>query len=544
MKYNHAELFIPLQFDSLPQNFPSPFDVVPHKVAQEAAESLKLRLPDLCPKQRQLNSDDGGKMFGVLVVKDSSGRTGYLSAYSGMLGGQWDNDGFVPPVFDVHERKALLGKGEQEVVRLTSRIQKIESEPDYHRAHVNAAACQEKSDQKLNAMCSQHKVRKLERHDLRQSATIDQNQLKLLANQSRQDKYELKYLKKKLYLEGEKVYAPLREYQDQITKLKKQRKKMSIKLQKLVFDGYKILKSDGTVRPISDFFEGGLPSSGAGDCAATKLIHYANSNGLIPVALAEFWWGAAPAGALRKHGRYYPSCRSRCRKLLPFMLEGLSVTVPLHERPVDYDAEFPLTLHEDDDIVVVEKPAGLLSVPGKVITDSVEARLKARYPDVSGVMLLHRLDQATSGVMVAAKNARAYKHLQHQFQDRTVRKKYYAVLDGVLEQDEGEVSLPLRIDIYDRPRQIVCHERGKPSLTKYSVISRDSKSTKVTFFPHTGRTHQLRVHAAHPAGLDCPILGDELYGRSADRLFLHAAELTITHPVQNVRMTFSSKAGF
>lgn len=226
------------------------------------------------------------------------------------------------------------------------------------------------------------------------------------------------------------------------------------------------------------------------------------------------------------------------------MLKGLSVTVPLHERPVDFGPDFPRTLHEDEDIIVVEKPVGLLSVPGKVLTDSVEERLKTRYPDVVGVMLLHRLDQATSGVMIAARNARAYKHLQHQFQDRTVDKQYIAVLDGILEQDHGEVKLPLRIDIYDRPRQIVCHDRGKSSLTKYSVISRDRNTTRVAFFPYTGRTHQLRVHAAHPDGLDCPILGDELYGRTFRRLHLHAAELTVTHPVKNVRMTFRSEAGF
>ncbi len=542
------DLFTPLKFEVLPQKFPSPFDVVPHDVAQQAAESLKKRLPDLCPEQHDLDEVDGGKMFGVLVVKDASGRTGYLAAYSGMLGGCWNNDGFVPPVFNVAERENLLHGGEKEIAALTARIKQFEGGPVYQNVQVKAEEYKKESDQQLNALIQKQKDRKRHRDTLRQNESIDQQQLEALANQSREDKFALGALKKKLHADGEGVFFQLAQFQSQLNDIKKQRKNLSIKLQKRAFSGYKISRSDGTVKTIGDFFPDGLPPSGAGDCAATKLVQYANNHALVPLALAEFWWGAAPSTAqmsgFRKHGRYYPSCRSRCRKILPFMLEGFSVTVPLHEQPVEFGTEYPRTLHEDEDIVVVEKPAGLLSVPGKVLTDSVEERIKSRYPEVSGVMLLHRLDQATSGVMIAAKNARAYKHLQHQFQDRTVNKLYIAILDGVLEQDHGEINLPLRIDIYDRPRQIVCHERGKQSLTKYSVISRDKKTTRVMFFPHTGRTHQLRVHAAHPDGLDCPILGDELYGRSAERLYLHAAKLTVTHPIKNVRMTFNSDAIF
>ncbi len=540
----NTALFTPLNFDALPQCFPSPFDVLPHAVAQYAAESLKTRLQALCPKQHQFDAADGGKIFGVLVVKDASGSMGYLAAYSGMLGGQWFVDGFVPPVFDVAEREVLLVRAEQEIAALTSRIQQIEADPGYHASLADVQNNQTESDQQLAALLHAQKERKRHRHALRQNESLAKQQLDLLADQSRKDKFALKAVKNDLQLKYERFAAPLKKYQDQLTLLKKQRKKMSGKLQKQVFEGYEITGPEGTVKPLSQFFKDGLPPSGAGDCAATKLIQYANKNAYVPVALAEFWWGAAPAAALRVHGRYYPSCRSRCRKILPFMLQGLHVTVPLHEQPVDFSSEVPLTLYEDEDIVVVDKPAGLLSVPGKVLTDSVEERLRARYPEVTGVMLLHRLDQATSGVMIAARNASAYKHLQHQFQDRTVSKQYIAVLDGVLKQEQGEVTLPLRIDIYDRPRQIVCRERGKPSLTKYSVISSDGKTTRVAFFPHTGRTHQLRVHAAHPDGLDCPIVGDELYGRTAERLHLHAAELTVTHPVTNVRMTFCSEVGF
>ena len=226
------------------------------------------------------------------------------------------------------------------------------------------------------------------------------------------------------------------------------------------------------------------------------------------------------------------------------MLQGQTVSVPQHEKAVKFSSDYPITLYEDQDIVVVEKPAGLLSVPGKTLTDSVEVRLKAKYPQVAGVMLLHRLDQATSGLMIAAKNPRAYKSLQHQFQDRTIGKHYEAVLDGVIEQDEGIIELPLGIDIYDRPRQIVCYEYGKSALTRFCVMERGNNTTRISFYPHTGRTHQLRVHAAHSDGLNCPILGDELYGRPRDRLHLHAAKLTFEHPVTEQTLSFSSEVPF
>jgi len=544
-----ADLFVPMLCDaSLPDKFPSPFDVVPHAIAQQAAESLKSQLKGLCPSNHNFSNDDGGKMFGVLVVKNTAGEIGYLAAYSGMLGGQWKNEGFVPPVFDELARQKTLHTGETEIAGLTRQCAQVENDQEYKDAQFTAEQFQRLADQKIHAMKQLHESRKLARHAIRNEcnklADSEVPELEALANQSRQDKFAFRSLKAELKSDEQKSCEKWNLYQVKLAELKKARKKLSARLQADLFNGYELLSVDGNSLLIRELFADGLPPSGAGDCAATKLVQYANVNNLIPIALAEFWWGSAPRGSFRKHGRYYPSCRSRCRVVLPFMLSGLEVTIPLHEQPVHFGKEYPRTLHEDEDIVVVEKPAGLLSVPGKVLADSVEQRLKARYPEVTGVMLLHRLDQATSGVMIAARNARAYKSLQHQFQDRTVSKKYIAVLDGILTQDEGEIELPLRIDYYDRPRQIVCHERGKPSLTLYSVISRDSNTTRVAFYPHTGRTHQLRVHAAHPQGLDCPILGDELYGRTADRLYLHAAQLTITHPLNDVRMAFSSEVSF
>lgn len=539
-----TDLFTAMKFDSLPEDFPSPFDVTPHAAAQQAAESLQLRLKEKSLPGHCFDEAEGGKMFGVLVVKTLCGKTGYLAAYSGMLGGQWRNKGFVPPVFDESGRDNVLHHGEREVTQLSRQIQQLENNADYLQAKLKIEAYRRGSEQQLDSLKKLHQDRKQKRHDLRQLPAVSEKQIEELANQSREDKYELKLLKAQIQSGVDNLHAELQQHQLKLESAKKTRKKVSAKLQRQLFDGYQLKCADGATITMTELFEEALPSSGAGDCAATKLIHYANYFNLLPLAVAEFWWGASPPGALRKHGHYYPSCRSRCRKLLPTLLKGLSVTVPLHEQPVSFAVEVPKTLYEDEDIVVVDKPAGLLSVPGKVLTDSVEQRLKTRYPEVGGVMLLHRLDQATSGVMIAAKNPATYKSLQHQFEGRTVSKMYIAVLDGVLAQDEGEITLPLRIDYYDRPRQIVCHERGKKSLTRYTVISRDSMTTRVAFYPHTGRTHQLRVHAAHPEGLDLAILGDELYGRSSQRMYLHAAQLTITHPLKNVRMNFESDPGF
>jgi len=378
----------------------------------------------------------------------------------------------------------------------------------------------------------------------REKPEINEFTLKALANESRADKIAFKQRKAELQENGVELRDQVEKYQAQIDSTVKRRKKLSRRLQLELFNGYKLCSTSNHTTIISDLFKDGLPPSGAGDCAAVKLVQYANLHRLKPVALAEFWWGDPPAGGLRQHGRYYPACRSRCRVVLPHMLSGLTIETPKHEQSVCFSSDYPVTLYEDSDIVLVEKPHGLLSVPGKVLVDSVETRLKVRYPQVEGVMLLHRLDQATSGVMIAAKNPRAYKLLQHQFEARTIKKRYIAILDGLLNKKAGDIQLPLRLDYYDRPRQIVCGERGKDALTTYEMISQDAVTSRVAFYPHTGRTHQLRVHAAHPDGLNCPILGDELYGRPLDRLHLHAEEITFDHPVSGSRMSVASPVPF
>jgi len=540
-----SDVFFPLQFDkTLPALFPSPFEVVPHSVAEQAAASLKSRIPHLCDDKHLFETSNGGKMFGVLVVKNANNETGYLSAFSGMLGQDWNIDGFVPPVFDQAMRAVVQREGECQLLELSNTVEQLQSDVTFVQLQQQLLDYQNDADAALCELKDKQLDRKNKRKAQRESSEIDERTLKTLANESRGDKIAFKKLKLELQESGVELREQVDKYQSKIDNFIQQRKKMSRRLQIELFKGYKLCNTSKYSAVISDLFKDGLPPSGAGDCAAVKLVQCANLYRLQAVALAEFWWGAPPVGGLRQHGRYYPACRSRCRVLLPFMLNGHSIATPKHEQGVHYSNKYPITLYEDDDIVLVEKPFGLLSVPGKVLVDSVETRLKGRYPLVEGVMLLHRLDQATSGVMIAAKHPRAYKSLQHQFEARTIKKRYIAILDGQIEEHAGTIELPLRLDYYDRPRQIVCSERGKKALTYYEVISQDTNESRVAFYPHTGRTHQLRVHAAHPDGLNCPILGDELYGQPLNRLHLHAEEITFDHPVSGSRMSIASQVPF
>ena len=540
-----TDLFFPLDTtDTPPAVFPSPFDVLAHPLAEQAAQSLKQRIPQLCHPHHDVEQPDGGKMFGVLVVSDGEGRLGYLSAFSGMLGDRWERDGFVPPVFDSDERRHILAAGEAEVEQLSHAIMQMQTDAGFVAAEKRLQQLDMDVKDQLRALKKLHTDKKLQRHEKRLDGNVTEAQLKLFAQESRQDKYEYKKLVHELASVGADDRQVVSDQKNKIEALTKRRKKQSHKLQMALFDGYRLYSADAKNSGMRELFESASPPSGAGDCAAIKLVQYANLNQLKPVALVEFWWGAPPAGGLRKHGRVYPACRSKCRPLLPFMLSGVPLAVPLHEQPPSYTDDIPHVLYEDNDIVLIDKPVGLLSVPGKVLTDSVESRLQARYPEVQGVMLLHRLDQATSGVMIAAKNRRAHKGLQLQFQDRTIEKCYVALLDGELRQCQGDVRLPMRVDITDRPRQIVCADRGKSALTRYTILSKEGANTRVAFYPHTGRTHQLRVHAAHPDGLDCPILGDELYGRPLDRLYLHAEKISFMHPIEQRVMSVSSDVPF
>ena len=334
---------------------------------------------------------------------------------------------------------------------------------------------------------------------------------------------------------------------------REERRQRSQQLQLWLFDQYRFLNARGERRRLVDVWQDyhcserirrkyPLPPGGTGDCCAPKLLQYAYQEGLKPLCMAEFWWGPSPKTEVRQHGQFYPACRGKCKPVLTWMLQGLNVDPNPEE--IASPPQLDITVvYEDDTLIVISKPSGLLSVPGRIGSYSVATILSQRYP---GTLLAHRLDMGTSGLMVAAKTRDAYRQLQQQFSDHTIRKTYVAQLDTSYSSPltprptKGTISLPLLCDPINRPRQVVDYERGKTAVTDYEIIGNGF----VRLYPHTGRTHQLRMHCAHPDGLGCPIRGDELYGRPADRLYLHAERLELTHPATGERMTFEQPADF
>jgi len=535
----------------LPQEFPSPFDDRPHPLARQACEQLQNHLDQQTLWQHDFYALDGGKMFGVLVVRDHGGRIGFLAAFSGMLAGQWLLPGFVPPLFNVKAWNEFFPTAEAGLQTYTRRILALENNNERAKLQCHLDGIIKQRQLSLDKLRELHKQRKIQRHKQRAGllegvAGRDETLLRL-SFESQQDRRELR-IQDSIW--DEKL-APVTEalalIDKQIYKLKQQRQRQSRKLHKQVFASYILTTSRAEKRPLADFFDNKLPPGGAGDCAGPKLLQYAHLQGLRPLAMAEFWWGESPADGVRKHGQFYPSCRGKCAPILPFMLDGIAVK----DDPVpgsDFnDPTAPETIFEDDQIVVVNKPSGLLSVPGKTLRDSVLTRLQQRYPDASGPLLVHRLDMATSGLLLVAKNPAVHKMLQQQFLKRTIEKRYVAVLSRVLDVSdatEGVIDLPIRVDLDDRPRQLVCHAYGKAARTRWQLITQDQRRSRVYFYPVNGRTHQLRVHAAHKKGLNAAIVGDELYGKRSERLLLHAERLCFSHPVTGRRIEVEVAAPF
>jgi len=329
------------------------------------------------------------------------------------------------------------------------------------------------------------------------------------------------------------------QFDTDIEALKKERKEKSAALQQQIFEQYVFLNKDRKQKSLYAIFSDtvfGKPPAAAGECATPKLLQHAFLHGYKPLAMAEFWWGVPPKSEIRKHKQFYPACTGKCKPILEHMLEGIALDDnPLLKNPGE--GKTLEIIYEDDSFVVVNKPADLLSVPGIQIQDSVYTRLQAAFGTVEP-LIIHRLDMATSGLLVVAKTKEAHKHIQRQFIKRTVTKRYTALLSKVIDAPDGEISLPLRGDLDNRPRQLVCFEFGKKAITRWKVIEKYETTTKVHFWPLTGRTHQLRMHAAHELGLNAPIVGDALYGTAAERLHLHAAFLEFIHPLTGETMSF------
>jgi len=509
----------PEVFSALPDEFPYPFHSSVHAVAREAALQWQQTLLSEAMYPSEAESSVG-KMIGVLVVRDQDGQPGFLAAFSGKWNGSNHYPGFVPPVFDTLDETGFYRRGEEEINQVNRRIEQLENSEGY---------------------------KKLLAKEIEVVATLE-SELSRMQEAFKQAKEHRKKVRSGLaeFPEHERASLLRQEEEASIQQCKQLRRQMSAALQQQLFESYHFLNARGDKKHLLQIFgrDGAdIPPSGAGECAAPKLLQYAYIHGLTPVALAAFWWGPSPASEIRKHGYFYPACRSKCLPILTHMLEGLKVGIDLMQENPAIGKELPV-VYDDPHFVVVHKPAEMLSVPGKSITDSVYTRMRALYPEAEEPMVVHRLDMSTSGLMLLAKTKRAHQHLQSQFIKRKVKKSYIAVLEGTIEGQSGEISLPLRVDLDHRPRQVVCATYGKPALTRWEKLAEYEGLTRVRFYPITGRTHQLRVHAAHTQGLNSPIKGDDLYGQRGERLHLHAETMTFEHPVTGQEIFLEEPPGF
>ena len=583
-----------------PRQFTYPFCYDVDPLAEAASEELQHYIATT----GLMSAEKGcGKMFGVLVVEyeDEEGalQRGFLAAYSGLLGGRNDWPYFVPPVFDAQQPDGHFKQTEREISAINREISAIEHDPEYLQSMAQHEETMKRLQAEVEAFKAEVDAAKARRDARRKSGEpLSEEEQAEMIRESQFMKAELRRRRKAMEQAESTFNTPHSTF---LKSLQRKRKQMSDELQRWLFSAYRMLNAKGEERDLIDIFREythAMPPAGAGDCCAPKLLQYAYQHRLRPVCMAEFWWGESPASEIRHHLHYYPACRSKCLPILPHMLKGLDVAPnPLAQKR--HTAE-PRVLYADEYILVVDKPAGMLSVPGKA-DDSASVSVEEYFANNSKfktqnskfLKAAHRLDMDTSGLLVLARTEQAYVVLQRQFASRETVKRYEAVLCGVPKhttphstfrsdvpepitqnsklkiqnsstQPDGcveAISLPLIADINDRPRQRVDMEHGKPALTLYNIVEvraadantavayttkkADKSLTLVHLYPKTGRTHQLRVHCAHPQGLACPILGDPLYGTErADRMYLHAAELTFRHPVTGEPMHFLSPSGF
>ena len=593
-----------------PRQFTYPFCYEVDPLAEAASLELQRYIADA----DLMSTEKGcGKMFGVLVVEyeDEEGalQRGFLAAYSGLLGGRNDWPYFVPPVFDAQQPDGHFKRTEREISAINREIAAIEHDAEYLQSVEQHEQTKKRLQAEVDAFKAEVDAAKVRRDARRKSGEpLSEEEQAEMIRESQFMKAELRRRRKAM----EQADSTLTTQHSTFLKsLQRKRKQMSDELQRWLFSAYRMLNAKGEERDLIDIFREythAMPPAGAGDCCAPKLLQYAYLHHLRPVCMAEFWWGESPASEIRHHLHYYPACRSKCLPILTHMLKGLDVAPnPLAQKR--HTAE-PRVLYADEYIMVVDKPAGMLSVPGKAesvrseFSDSANISVEEYFANLqlptnsqlpteqftigeadNSILKIqnskflkaaHRLDMDTSGLLVLARTEQAYVELQRQFASRETVKRYEAVLSGVPTQNSKlktqnsstqpsgcleAISLPLIADINDRPRQRVDMEHGKPALTLYNIVEVravdantavayttkkvDKRRTLVHLYPKTGRTHQLRVHCAHPLGLACPILGDPLYGiERADRMYLHAAELTFRHPVTGETMHFLSPSGF
>ena len=554
-------LFHPLNVEAaqLPLLLNDPFDYRAHPIARQAAEQVRRHVDQLVAAGTDSSDAEAcavacdlkyGKMLGTLVCTDSDGRVGFLAAYSGQIGGRMDWPWFVPPVADYLSPDGYFRQGEAAVSEMTRTIAKLREE-----WHVDALTAQHEALTAAAAEATAHTTaitaaakawRDLQRSIAEAlSATADTFKERpakteeQLLNDSRQMKrwgHDVRRHWRELVGESQRL---LDEATATVAAAERERAAMSERLQQRLFEEFRFVDADGQSANLTAIFRDtptGVPPSGAGECCAPRLLQYAFTHGLRPRLIAEFWYGESPRTQIRHDGEFYTACRGKCLPILTHMLRATAT-----ERKAPIEPPMPQLVYSDEWMAVIMKPKGLLSVPGRTGEPSVLSWARAAFPKATGPVIVHRLDQATSGLMVIALTDEAYHRLQEQFLKNTVRKTYVAQLERVPLHYEGTIDLPLRPDPIDRPRQVVDRQHGRRAITHYRLIRRNSDGTAVVaLFPKTGRTHQLRMHCAHPDGLNAPIIGDTLYGHSAALLplQLHAARLHLFHPVDGRPLSF------
>lgn len=529
----------------LPERFTYPFCYTPHPLCILAAKEVQSYLTRQTAWKDELRQ---GKMFGVLIVQTEHGETGYLAAFSGILAGKNLHPFFVPPVYNLLQPQGFFKIEEENISSINRNIRQLENDKAYAALSAELARTIQSAENILATAKAQLKEAKTAREQRRKEKELNAQEEAELIRESQFQKAEYKRLERSWKARITTLQTQTEDWERRISALKSERKTRSAALQQKLFEQFGMLNYRGEVKNLCEIFGQTVhktPPAGAGECAAPKLLQQAYLHGWKPIAMAEFWWGDSPKTEIRHHGHYYPACKGKCEPILQHMLQGLQV----EENPMLKRMQVPSQnleiVYEDPWLSVINKPAGMLSVPGKEDAVSVYSLMREQYPEADSPLTVHRLDMATSGLMLIAKTKRVHQNLQAQFKNRLVRKRYVALLEGIVPKDKGTVDLPLCLNPLDRPRQMVHTEHGKPAITDYQVLERlDGKRTRIVFYPRTGRTHQLRIHAAHPLGLHCPIIGDELYGEKADRLYLHAEYLEFTHPITGETVRITKEAEF
>lgn len=543
----------------------NPLDYEPHPLCIQACREVQEMLARREDWQEEIAR---GKMFGVLIVENVKTDTdipkwGYLAAYSGQIGGRSDWEDFVPAVFDYLQPDGYFKTHEAEISRINQSISHLEKDERMKEARTLIRQLQEERKHTIAAYQEKMKEAKAKRDSRREAGNLSEAEEAEMIRESQFMKAELRRLKKSLS-EKTALETEFEDYQENILRLKQLRKQLSDALQQWLFSQFRMLNQKGESKDLLEIFRDEalkeypqaaiatsriaalkmVPPAGSGECCEPKLLQYAYQHGYKPLQMAMFWWGESPKEEIRHHLQFYPACNGKCKPILHWMLPASTFEPEAINLSIYDKVE---TLYEDREIAVIHKPEGLLSVPGKdAAQPSVYALMRRKYPEATGPLIVHRLDMATSGLMIIAKTEFAYHRLQKEFLNHQIQKKYVAIISGKEIPEKGIISLPLLPDYLNRPRQIVNHEQGKEAITEYEILERiDGSHLRIALYPKTGRTHQLRVHCAHQEGLNAPILGDPLYGNEkAARLHLHAEEITFEHPLTGKKITIKRKADF